>query len=74
MPYSDSARDYWKDPKMREWLGSRNSTVQVRFYEQYKNFSGGNGTNYSDWFRRLEPKKVATIALEELQLFQVQFQ
>lgn len=39
VPYSDAGRDYWKDPKMRE------------FYEQYyKNFSR-NGTNYSEFFR-----------------------
>lgn len=25
MPYTDSARDYWKDPKMRECLGNGTS-------------------------------------------------
>jgi len=39
MPYNDAGRDYWKDPKMRE------------FYEQYYKNLSRNGTNYSEWFR-----------------------
>eukprot|EP00438_Fugacium_kawagutii_P011029 Skav204819 [mRNA] locus=scaffold3914:193702:194039:- [translate_table: standard] len=56
MPYSDG-RDYWKDPKMRE------------FYEQYyKNFSR-NGTNYSEWFRtflRGLPTEIRVLCQDEV--------
>eukprot|EP00913_Durusdinium_trenchii_P013933 g13082.t1 len=64
IPYSDSSdsgRDYWRDPKMRE------------FYEQYYKNLSRNGTNYSEWLRPLPTHQVRLVgvALKEFQLLQL---